>query len=474
MKHLIFITIIAGLVPAVAVAQINWTEYIISDNVPNASDVFAIDINRDGDVDVLSTMSNFATDTVRDVIWWENDGIESFTPHIIDTTLMYAWSVYATDIDGDEDVDVLAAAGFDEDIIWYENDGDGNFTAHTIADNFDGATSVYASDLDNDSNVDVVGASFDAGKITWWRNDGGSPPNFTEYTIDDNFYGASDVFAIDLDNDDDVDILGVAFDANEITWWENDGNTPPNFLEHTIDNTYYGARSVYAIDLDNDNDVDILSAAQGADDITWWRNDGGSPPNFTEYTIDDNFDGAYDVFAIDIDGDGDVDVLGAAYDANEITWWENDGGTVPNFAENVIADNATHVLSVHAIDLDGTDGDVDILSAANYNSIMWWKSDLLDIYDAAVASIDIPSSVPIDTTFRPQITVRNGGTETISFPVTCNIEPGEYTSTRTVFNLIAGDSLQIEFFTEFTFESGPYTLIAYTRLTDDDIPTNDN
>ncbi|NQT35760.1 VCBS repeat-containing protein, partial [bacterium] len=31
---------------------------------------------------------------------------------------------------------------------------------------------------------------------------------------------------------------------------------------------------------------------------------------FTEHTIADNFDGAYHVFAIDLDGDGDMDVLG--------------------------------------------------------------------------------------------------------------------------------------------------------------------
>ncbi|NQT33666.1 hypothetical protein HQ587_00640, partial [bacterium] len=44
---------------------------------------------------------------------------------------------------------------------------------------------------------------------------------------------------------------------------------------------------------------------------------------FTEHTIADDFVGAISVFATDIDDDGDTDVLGAAYAANEITWWEN-------------------------------------------------------------------------------------------------------------------------------------------------------
>lgn len=33
---------------------------------------------------------------------------------------------------------------------------------------------------------------------------------------------------------------------------------PPSFYEHTIDGTFNGATSVYAIDLDGDGDVDVL------------------------------------------------------------------------------------------------------------------------------------------------------------------------------------------------------------------------
>jgi len=46
---------------------------------------------------------------------------------------------------------------------------------------------------------------------------------------------------------------------------------------------------------------------------------------FTEHTITDSFDGARSVYATDVDGDGDVDVLGAAYSDDEIAWWENTG-----------------------------------------------------------------------------------------------------------------------------------------------------
>ena len=97
----------------------------------------------------------------------------------------------------------------------------------------------------------------------------------------------------------------------------------PSFTEHTVAGGYNGAAAVYAIDLDGDGDMDILGAANIADDITWWENNGSE--SFTKRTIDGNFNGARGVHAADVDGDGDLDVLGAAETAKDIAWWENDG-----------------------------------------------------------------------------------------------------------------------------------------------------
>jgi hypothetical protein len=45
----------------------------------------------------------------------------------------------------------------------------------------------------------------------------------------------------------------------------------------------------------------------------------------TGHTIDGAFDGATSVSFADFDGDGDLDALGAAVVADDITWWESDG-----------------------------------------------------------------------------------------------------------------------------------------------------
>ena len=94
----------------------------------------------------------------------------SFNAHTITTDADGAYSVFAVDVDGDGDMDVLSASSNDDKIAWYENDGSENFTAHVITTSADGAASIYAVDVDSDDDMDVLSASFFDDKIAWYEN----------------------------------------------------------------------------------------------------------------------------------------------------------------------------------------------------------------------------------------------------------------------------------------------------------------
>ncbi len=57
------------------------------------------------------------------------------------------------------------------------------------------------------------------------------------------------------------------------------GTTPPTqqnaFVEHIIAPSVAGAISVTSADMDSDGDMDVLGAAFSGDRITWWENLGG-------------------------------------------------------------------------------------------------------------------------------------------------------------------------------------------------------
>jgi hypothetical protein len=109
------------------------------------------------------------------IAWYENtDGAGNFGAQIvISNAADAAYTVYATDLDGDGDMDVLSASFIDDKIAWYENtDGAGSFGAqNVISTAADGARSVYAADIDADGDMDVLSASFIDDKIAWYKSD---------------------------------------------------------------------------------------------------------------------------------------------------------------------------------------------------------------------------------------------------------------------------------------------------------------
>ena len=99
----------------------------------------------------------------------------------ITTSANGACSVFASDVDGDGDMDALSASPEDYKIAWYENNGWWSFTAHTITTSANGARSVFAADVDGDGDMDALSASWYDDRIAWYENDGGE--SFTAHTI---------------------------------------------------------------------------------------------------------------------------------------------------------------------------------------------------------------------------------------------------------------------------------------------------
>jgi|GEM_PF-1847292 len=92
--------------------------------------------------------------------------------------------------------------------------------------------------------------------------------------------------------------------------------------------------------------------------------------------------------------------------------------------------------------------------------------------DVGTVSYDSPTLVPENTTYDPMATVHNYGGSTETFDVTCEINPGGYTSTKTVTDLAPAANEQVTF-DPFQFVSGLYTAKVYTQLSGDANPAND-
>ena len=360
MRFLSLIFTILLLATAPSNATINFVNHTVDNGANGAYSVYATDIDGDNDVDIL--VGSTYDDTIA---WYAQQASGTFVKNIVTTTADLVKSVYAIDLDSDGDVDILSASDNDNTLAWYENDGSSSFTIRTITNTASGAISVYATDIDDDGNVDVILASYDNDTVALYENNGSQ--TFTPKVINNNANGVSSVYAIDIDGDNDIDILSASVLDDTVAWYENDAGT---FTTRVITTSANGARSVYAIDLDSDGDMDILAAAKNDDTIYWYENNGSQV--FSTQVITSSASDVVSVYASDIDSDGDIDVLSASSVDNKIAWYENDGNE--NFSEQIINANASVAVSVYATDIDG-DGDIDVLSASSGNDdVIWYEN----------------------------------------------------------------------------------------------------
>ena len=133
------------------------------------------------------------------------------------------------------------------------------------------------------------------------------------------------------------------------------------------------ATSVAAIDLDRDGDLDLVAAAPlPTDQVFWLENTSGDASSWTARTLDSSLDGPMAIAAADLDGDGDYDLAVAAGEDDTIAWYENDGLT---FTRHDLTTTANGAQSLKIGDLDA-DGDLDLVYCApDGDELAWLEND---------------------------------------------------------------------------------------------------
>jgi hypothetical protein len=365
---------------------------VITNAALGARSVIAVDLDGDGDPDALSASWIDGT-----IAWYENrldEPAAGFGPRrAITTHALGALSVFVADLDGDGDPDALSASVMDNTIAWYENrlsELSADFgPGQAITTAADEARSVFAADLDGDGDADALSASWNDDTIAWYENrlDEASADFGPAQVVTTAADGALEVFAADLDGDGDPDVLSASGVDDSVAWYENRLNEasadfgPPQVIAEPAG----GVRGLFTADLDGDGDADVLSALVTTDTIAWYENrlNEASADFGPGQAITTAADGVLDVFAADLDGDGDPDVLSASSNDDTIAWYENrleeaSADFAPRRVIEAAADGAT---AVFAVDLDG-DGDADALSASDFDdTIAWYENPGTDPLD---------------------------------------------------------------------------------------------
>ncbi len=295
--------------------------------------------------------------------------------------------VQAVDLDGDGLLDIVVCDCKNNSVNWIRQYPKGVYTETVLASDLIAPAHVQAIDFDKDGDLDlmvaVLGMLFPnndkIGSVVILENDGHC--HFTKHVVVDKVARVSDVRAGDLDGDGDMDLAVAQFgyDDGETRWIENLGNW--KFKSHILQNLS-GPINVEIVDIDNDGDLDIVSlVSQEWEEIYCFVNDGKG--NFTPKLIwgSSNQDfGSSGISMCDLDKDGDMDILytnGDAFDYippqgrpwHGVQWLENKGNL--NFEFHRLC-SFTGATNVRAADIDN-DGDMDLFVVSEFN--LWDKPD---------------------------------------------------------------------------------------------------
>jgi hypothetical protein len=298
--------------------------------------------------------------------------------HIIEPFIDRSAFTACGDLDFDGDLDAVATSWGDGYIAWYRNNlPDTIWTKDTIDNNMGSIWGLVIEDVEGNDTLDIVtGAGGNTDDVIWYKNLGGMPIEWEKIWIDSDLNGANGAYVEDIDGDGDMDMAVTAHTTNKVVWYENDGGNPITWQKHTIDSYLGRPGSRLVVDIDNDGNMDVVSCGQVADSVVWYKNEGGIPITWTRLTIDSALDGAYNLDVADIDADNDSDVVATGNEANIIVWYENLGGMKIGWSKHTIDSSLNRAFGVEIADVD-LDLDLDVLATGrNDNDVVWYENDL--------------------------------------------------------------------------------------------------
>jgi FG-GAP-like repeat len=327
------------------------------------------DVNRDGLLDVMAGSFWFEAPD------WKRHEIAKRLIFDPDTTFSNSFLDYSMDVNQDGWIDLIRIGYPGQEVVWYENPGNEKrlWVMHKIYDHAGNESPAFV-DIDGDGRPDILCNDPVEKKMIWLKSPSVKGDTiWRKYIISNNPELATNMYThglgwSDMNRDGRPDVI--------ITkgWWESPKDvTQSDWVFHPAD-LGEDCSQMYAMDLNGDGDVDILSASAHNYGI-WWHEqikDGAGHIVFSQHEISKAFSETHALALADINGDGYPDLItgkryyahlgrdSGAHEPSVLYWFEYKPGKPPEWLPHLIDDDSGVGLVVVVKDMN-QDGLPDII-----------------------------------------------------------------------------------------------------------------
>lgn len=311
-----------------------WEEIVLDEHpefTHNTHSEF-FDVDGDGDLDYIAAHYNPGL-----IVWFEQprDAITGrWTKRLISDQIHGIHGVIKGDIDGDKRPDLLATAAqpkgsYPESLAWFRIPKDPHtaekWELNIFAKNDAPGLTHYlgVGDVNGDGRVDAAtgakgGPTDKSGKgewFAWWEAPANPTGAWSKHRLPGKHPGATNIHPADVNGDNQTDFIASRGHGRGVIWFE-----APEWKVHDIHATIKEPHCLVVVDLDGDGDTDAATCAFGDKLAAWFENDGTG--KFKTHIVGRDQE-AYDIRAVDMDLDQDLDLLIAGRRSNNVVWYEN-------------------------------------------------------------------------------------------------------------------------------------------------------